>query len=571
MLRLLLALVAATLACSGGSSPAPVPPPAPTPGGSSCYTSVGRSDCPSGQICSSLFTNHQSAPACLAECSPGANQSDCGPGHVCYPLLGAPDRGACRPGCTQDGDCRDGLSCNTATGQCRCQSAADCTTAFGFASSCRADGFCAIGCTLDADCGCGAVCNSGSCQAGCNTGADCCGSATCSAGRCAAPAGVPAFSRCVLNDDCASGLLCDYGYSRGECLPYPDLTRSCATGACPAGSTCIAHPTSDNKIAISCPKTCTPGSNAGCSDGALCLRVPNDPTQAACFPACMDDAQCSTGMSCNRTTHECACQTDAACAFWGPGATCNASTGECSAPKCVPSCNGTTCGGDGCGGSCSCGSGTQCDSSGQCVRPATGCTRGSDCTSNCCNTSTGACVATSYCQAPPSSCQVSPAGSCTDTTALFCGAGCCPANLPYSCPAAQGCYATQAAAESACGSSTCYQCVASSGSPGTGGSYQPGGQFDGCVRKFYDPSHYNWLAWEDNCPVAVYVAYACAQRGISGAMDLSPGQHTSTGYSASEISGYGGIMSAICGSGYIPVNASDQYWSYGETYRCKHQ
>lgn len=556
------------LACSGGSRPAsepPPPPPTPTPA-SSCLDATYHSQCPANQLCSSLISNRTVTPTCLPGCSFGSNQSDCGPGHLCYPMLGAPDRGSCRPACTQDGDCRNGLSCDFPSGQCRCKAASDCATAFGFPAACRADGFCATNCTLDADCGCGALCVNGSCQAGCNSNSDCCGGGTCAAGRCTPPAAAAAYARCASSDDCAAGLICDGQFSRGECIPYPDLSRNCATGACPSGSTCISYPAADNKLLLYCLERCTPGSNAGCNQGSLCLHVPNDPGNAACFPACADDSQCGTGMTCNKTTHECACQSDSACAFWGPGATCSPMTGECSAPKCVPRCDGTTCGSDGCGGTCACASGFQCNSSNQCVRPSSGCTRNADCSSNCCNTSTGACVASSNCQAPPSSCQSPGTGTCQDASSVYCGIGCCPASAPFACSSTRSCYPSQAQAEAACGGSACYQCVA-----GNSGQYQPGGQYNGCVHSFYDPNFYNWLAWENDCSVPVNVVYACAQPGCSGAMVLDPGKHDSTGYSQSEINGYGGILAAICGSDYNPVNSNDQYWSYNESYRCKHK
>ena len=436
----LLCLVSlAGASCSPGATQANPPPPPPPSTAASCYDGTFHSECPAGETCSSLISNHQVTPACLPACNFGPGKQGCAAGQVCYPAVNSPDEGSCRPGCKQASDCRSGLACDGSSGQCKCSASSDCSVAFGFPLACRADGFCAAGCTADQDCGCGGTCTAGSCQPGCHTNADCCGGGACEAGQCARAPSSAGYSRCASSDECPAGMFCDNSFPRGQCLPVPDLTRTCATGACPGGSTCVSRPTTDGKFALVCRETCTPGASGACGADAVCIHIPNDPASAACFPGCFSNSECGAGRTCDLASHTCQCQLDSACSSWGPGATCNVTTGECSAPKCVPRCDGTTCGSDGCGGGCSCASGSQCNSSGQCVRP-------------------------------PAACQVSPAGTCNDPASVFCGTGCCPSSTPYACPAAGKCYASATEASAACGGSTCYVCSASTVG---GGSCQP--------------------------------------------------------------------------------------------------
>jgi hypothetical protein len=102
-----------------------------------------------------------------------------------------------------------------------------------------------------------------------------------------------------------------------------------------------------------------------------------------------------------------------------------------------------------------------------------------------------------------------------------------------------------------------------------GAQYEPGAQFNGCIREFYDRGYNNWYAYENQCDVPVSLTYVCRDGNCAGGgMHLSPGRRDSTGMSRREVDEKGGLIAAICPEGYIPVNARDNYWRGGQ-YRCK--
>jgi hypothetical protein len=86
-------------------------------------------------------------------------------------------------------------------------------------------------------------------------------------------------------------------------------------------------------------------------------------------------------------------------------------------------------------------------------------------------------------------------------------------------------------------------------------------EYNGCIRQFYDPSMYNWLAYENTCSQSLTVTFVPYQpgHGGGGAMDLGAGRHHSTGLSASEVRNNGGFELYVCPAGYIPVGPDGQY------------
>ena len=86
-------------------------------------------------------------------------------------------------------------------------------------------------------------------------------------------------------------------------------------------------------------------------------------------------------------------------------------------------------------------------------------------------------------------------------------------------------------------------------------------QFNGCIRQFYDPAMYNWLAYENTCSESLSVTFVPNQpgHGGGGAMDLGPGRHSSIGLSRAEVQDNGGFELYVCPVGYIPVGPNGGY------------
>jgi hypothetical protein len=78
-----------------------------------------------------------------------------------------------------------------------------------------------------------------------------------------------------------------------------------------------------------------------------------------------------------------------------------------------------------------------------------------------------------------------------------------------------------------------------------------------CVRRFWDPQHYNWLSLENDCGQSVYVEFIfnhTAGWAMTGAFDLPPGAAANTGRSSSDINQGGGADLYVCPAGTIPVD-----------------
>jgi hypothetical protein len=94
-----------------------------------------------------------------------------------------------------------------------------------------------------------------------------------------------------------------------------------------------------------------------------------------------------------------------------------------------------------------------------------------------------------------------------------------------------------------------------------------------CIRLFYDPSFYKWLAFQNLCSQSIYIVYIANNPGYGGsAMTLRPGQKSSTGYNAAEVQAKRGYQLFACPAGYYPVDSLNRYVSRVNTsFKCLKQ
>jgi hypothetical protein len=92
-----------------------------------------------------------------------------------------------------------------------------------------------------------------------------------------------------------------------------------------------------------------------------------------------------------------------------------------------------------------------------------------------------------------------------------------------------------------------------------------------CLNTFYDPAEYDWFAFQNTCSIAISTTHIGMNGGGSGTTDsLGPGQHDSTGYSKSEVDGFGGFDWYVCPAGYDPVDANGHFVTAPHTpFHCK--
>ena len=92
-----------------------------------------------------------------------------------------------------------------------------------------------------------------------------------------------------------------------------------------------------------------------------------------------------------------------------------------------------------------------------------------------------------------------------------------------------------------------------------------------CVKSFYDPNYYNWLAYQNVCSEAIHINYICRSCGerMGSAMELAPGRKQSTGLSGPEVKKKGGIAYAVCREGYHAVNPNGDWWQPNQQYMCR--
>jgi hypothetical protein len=96
-------------------------------------------------------------------------------------------------------------------------------------------------------------------------------------------------------------------------------------------------------------------------------------------------------------------------------------------------------------------------------------------------------------------------------------------------------------------------------------------EFNQCIREFYDPAMYHWLAYENLCGHSISIVYIPYHPGYGGSlMDLGPGRHSSTGFDRREVQEKGGFELYVCPAGYSPVDAQNNYVTRVNTrFRCK--
>jgi hypothetical protein len=92
-----------------------------------------------------------------------------------------------------------------------------------------------------------------------------------------------------------------------------------------------------------------------------------------------------------------------------------------------------------------------------------------------------------------------------------------------------------------------------------------------CIREFFDPSLYNWLSFENSCSESLSVTYiGYNPPHARSSADIGPGRKASTGLTKNEVAERGGFELYVCRSGYLPVDAADNYVSRTNVpYRCK--
>ena len=97
-----------------------------------------------------------------------------------------------------------------------------------------------------------------------------------------------------------------------------------------------------------------------------------------------------------------------------------------------------------------------------------------------------------------------------------------------------------------------------------------GGQFDSCLRSFYDPDTYNWYSVENRCDEKVTVYVCGLSSGGCFEMNLRSGTTESLGKSSKEVRAMGGVSTIACRDGFIPVDANGSVIRRGTTpYHCK--
>jgi hypothetical protein len=94
------------------------------------------------------------------------------------------------------------------------------------------------------------------------------------------------------------------------------------------------------------------------------------------------------------------------------------------------------------------------------------------------------------------------------------------------------------------------------------------------ISQFYDPSHYNWMTFENTSSQPVHVVFIPFHPGYGGgAADIGPGRKTSTGDSQREMEARGGYQLYICPAGSIPIDVETGRMvnRVNRPYRCKAQ
>lgn len=288
--------------------------------GGYCTTFCGEGlGCPTGSICAELG---RGLTVCLATCDPAAEGDQCLAGNGCSNLGGGVSP-VCLPGCEDDTDCGDGLSCLAGAGDFGAGVCIDPEAELG--GACTRDRDCPpsaqcvnnpdypggtcilVGCNPNTNVGCpgDAQClpdggGGGICWDGCESGADCR-----EAWECASQGGRNTCRPIFVDENlgqvcsagrgsCAGGTCFNetlYGFPDSYCAG-PNCDPEASEPTCPGDGVC-ASTTGGGGI---CVDGCT--EDTDCRDAYRCRPVDReDPTRgSACFPGCSDDSQC-TAMS----------------------------------------------------------------------------------------------------------------------------------------------------------------------------------------------------------------------------------------------------------------------------------
>lgn len=96
-----------------------------------------------------------------------------------------------------------------------------------------------------------------------------------------------------------------------------------------------------------------------------------------------------------------------------------------------------------------------------------------------------------------------------------------------------------------------------------------GGQLNGCIGTLYDPNHYNWYSYRNNCGQALYLRF-CSQNNPStcGALTLASGATGSTGETQTEVNALGEYVVAACTADHHPVTPTGATWIAGLQFCC---
>lgn len=106
---------------------------------------------------------------------------------------------------------------------------------------------------------------------------------------------------------------------------------------------------------------------------------------------------------------------------------------------------------------------------------------------------------------------------------------------------------------------------------GSGSIYESGGALNSCAQSFLIPKPYNWHAYRNVCSDAIHITFkpkAAPLGSRTSAMDLTPGQSSTTGYSTSDTPQ--GLLAGVCYKDFVPVDAQNKMWEAveGINFRC---
>lgn len=293
-------------------------------------------DCPAGSICSQVsgWTS-----ICLALCDP-AQPGQCPPGNGC--TSGQLFTPVCLPGCEDDTDCADGLTCLKGAGSFGAGVCIEPNAQLGGACGSAADCPTGTECIIDLDHP-GGACVLRGCDEDANTA--CPGDAHC------VPDGFfggVCWDGCATDDDCRRDWQCIEAVpGRRVCLPRFDPDRygqicSAGRGSC-AGGTCFTETYYGFPDSYCAGPECDPDAeDPGCPGDGVCASTTGG--GGICVDGCVDDSDCRTAYRCRPVDREnpsrgsaCfpGCTDNSQCTATTRGGTryvCNPGTGYCDRP-----------------------------------------------------------------------------------------------------------------------------------------------------------------------------------------------------------------------------------------------